>query len=153
MRPLSGNGRGVRRGPPVNHVIVCGLGPLGLAVTQALAGLECIVSVVRDPTDEEQFASVESIVEGDPTDETVLRRAHIERASALISTVEGDEENALICVTARGLNPRIRLVVRGESPRSMRILGQLGANVVVCPEVEIGRALARAILEEEEEVR
>lgn len=150
MPPPSGNRRRVHVHVPINHVIVGGLGPLGLAVVQALTGFgECIFSVVRDPTHEEQLPSVTLIFEGDPTSETVLRRAHIERASTLVSTVEGDEENALICLTARGITPNIRLVMRGESAQSIRILGQLAANAVVCPEIEMGRALVRAILEEE----
>lgn len=138
---------------PASHVIVCGFGPLGEAVVRALVGFgTTIIGIAQEP-DVEEIPSAVITIEGDPTSETVLRRASIERASALISTVEGDEDNALICLTARSLSPKIRLVVRGESPQSIGILKRLGADAVVCPEMEEGRALARAILEDTGETK
>lgn len=134
--------------PSTGHVIVCGLGDLGEAVVRALAGLgSSVIGVGQEPQGEDELFVRLTTIDGDPTSEAVLQRAHIESAGALISTVEGDASNALICVNSRGLNPRIRLVVRGETAQSVRVLESLGADVVVCPEIETGRLLARAVLE------
>lgn len=92
MPPPSDNGFRKDQDLLANHVIVCGLGPLGGAVVRALAGLgACVVGIVADAADEDETAPTFLTIEGDPTTESVLRRAYISRASTLISTVEGDE--------------------------------------------------------------
>lgn len=138
---------------PASHVIVCGFGPLGEAVVRALVSFGATIIGIAQEADFEEIPSTVITIEGDPTSEDVLSRASIERASALISTVEGDDDNALVCLTARSLSPKIRLVVRGASPQSIEILKRLGADAVVCPEIDEGPALARAILDDTGETK
>ncbi len=105
MHPQSDDGLRSDQDLLSNHVIVCGLGPLGGAVVRVLNGLgACVIGIVADAADEDETAPTFLTIEGDPTTESVLKRAYVSRASTLISTVEGDESNALICLVARALN-------------------------------------------------
>jgi Trk K+ transport system NAD-binding subunit len=52
------------------------------------------------------------IIESAEADDAVLRDAGVERAAALALVLEDDERNIRAAMTARRLNPRLRLVIR-----------------------------------------
>lgn len=99
-----------------NHVIVCGLGRIGLGVVRRL------ISTGHQPVVVERFWNTEfvpevmalkvPIVEGDASDPRVLRLAGVMRASALISAINDDLLNIEIGLTARNLRPDMRVILR-----------------------------------------
>lgn len=131
------------------HIIVCGSNALSDAVAETLVHLNRDVVVIAADGESEVHSRLGvPVIDGDPGSEVSLRAASISNASSVISTLETDEENALVCLAARGLNPAIRLILRGETERSVDLLNRIGADAVICPEVEAGRALAGAVLEQ-----
>ena len=59
-------------------------------------------------------------IEGEATEDEVLRAAGIERARGVIACVDSDAENIFITLTARELRPDIPIVARAASEDSER---------------------------------
>ena len=88
-----------------DHYLVCGFGRVGRQVVRDLraAGAKYVV-VDRNPESLEAAAGADTpYIEGEASDELLLRQAGIERARALIACVDSDAENVFITLTAREL--------------------------------------------------
>ena len=81
-------------------------------------------------------------VSGDPADESVLRQAGIDRARGLVCAVDSDAANVFITLTARALNPDLRIVARASEAASIDKLVRAGADEVVSPYGLTGRRMA-----------
>jgi voltage-gated potassium channel len=99
-----------------------------------------VVVVDRDP---EKIAIAQDAghlaVEGDATEDDVLRRAGIERAGTLIVSLHSDADAISTVLSARGLNPTVRIVARANAEHSEGKLARAGVNHVVNP-LRIGAA-------------
>jgi voltage-gated potassium channel len=85
-------------------------------------------------------------VKGRATEDEVLLAAGIERAKGLIAVAATDEENVFIVLTARGLNPNLRIVARSIQEENESKLRKAGADLVMSPYILGGRRMAAAIL-------
>jgi voltage-gated potassium channel len=83
---------------------------------------------------------------GDPSGETILKDAGIDRAKGLVSAVDSDAINVYITLTARTLNPKLNIVARASSPESVDQLYRAGADRVVSPYVLSGKQMASLAL-------
>ena len=119
-----------------SHVIVCGWGRVGKAVThECIARQQEIVLVDVDPERVGQ-AECPHIV-GDATLDAVLLAAGVERARVLIAALTTDADNLFVTLTARKLNPSLFIISRARHHESGDKLLQAGANRFVNPQ-EIG---------------
>lgn len=73
----------------------------------------------------------EQLLEGDPTDESSLRAAGIERAAGFFAAETGDTTNIVACLAARALNPQARIVAAANDPANIAKLRRAGADAVV----------------------
>jgi voltage-gated potassium channel len=130
------------------HVIVCGFGRMGQMVCGELLSKPMPFIVVD--RDERVTGRVEehgyAFIAGDATEEESLRRAGIERASALVTVLPSDAENVFLTLTARALVPALTIVARAESESGAERLRQAGASRVVSPYAIGGHRMAQAIL-------
>jgi len=117
------------------HVIVCGFGRIGVALAQELrAGGRQFVILERDEPAAAQARQLGHLcVQGDATDAKVLRDAGVMRARTLATVLPNDAANVFITLRARGLNPDLEIIARGELPGTEAMLLQAGANKVVLP--------------------
>ena len=118
-----------------NHVIVCGQGRVGLEVTRLLRrrGEDVVALDIRAEPLEAARELGAAFQAGDATDEAVLERANVAQARALVAALGGDADNTFVALTARALNPRLRIVARSGSDAAARRLETVGANLVVSP--------------------
>ena len=99
-----------------NHVIVCGLGNVGVRVVQHLRQFsEDVVAIESNP--EARFVSEVASYEvpvlyGDVRDSSMLESASVSKAKAIIAVTDNDLANLEAALTARELNPTIRVVIR-----------------------------------------
>jgi voltage-gated potassium channel len=125
------------------HVIVCGWGRVGRTIAAHLHGSATEVVVVD--SDPARVAMVGGLsVEGDATDDDVLRAAGIERAATLIAALSTDADNLYVTLSARALRPDLFIVARARLEASEPKLVQAGANRVVNPQ-KIGGARMAAL--------
>ena len=101
------------------HVIVCGLGRVGLRVVTRLleSGYEPVV-IERDWSAELVERALRfkvPVVQGDARDPQTLRRAGVQRAVAVMAVINGDMLNIEIALAARELRPTIRVILRAFS--------------------------------------
>ena len=103
-------------GPNSRQIVLCGLEGLGLRTLEELHRLgEDVVVIAASPS--EQFAARAealgaTLIRGDYTQESVLKSAGVEGASAIVLTDSSDLGNLHAALTAQELNPRIRVVLR-----------------------------------------
>jgi len=118
-----------------NHAIICGYGRIGkMIATQLEAGGVPFVIVDQAP---DRVAEVREAgrltLQGEATDEAVLKAAGISRARVLATVLPNDAANVFITLSARNMNPSVQIIARGEVPSTERKLLQAGANRVVLP--------------------
>ncbi len=85
---------------------------------------------------------------GDATEEETLREANIEDAETMLIAFGDDSDTILAIVTARALNPDIRLIARASFKENTRKMAKVGANEIILPELVGGRRMVdHALLE------
>lgn len=152
-----------------NHVVVCGLGNVGVRVVQHLRRFsEDVVAVERDP--EARFVSEVAgyevpVLFGDVRDGKVLEEASISKAKAIIAVTDNDLANLEAALTARELNPKIRIVIRmfdqklakklekfmglggaySSSARSARLFAQAAISGDILDSFEFGGTVINAV--------
>ena len=73
------------------------------------------------------------ILEGDPTDDDLLRRAGIVRASGVFAADDEDHTNIVVCMAARGIRADIKIVATVRDGRNISKMKRAGAASVVSP--------------------
>jgi len=130
------------------HVIICGFGRVGKQVANDLAvAKKEFVILEKDEEVIERWASLDSFifVKGDSTDDEVLERAGIRRATAVITCMPKDADNIYVVLAAREKNPDILIVSRASSNNSVSKLRMAGANNVIMPDSIGGSHMASLI--------
>jgi voltage-gated potassium channel len=119
------------------HYIVCGADGVGSHVARELAATRRPYVVIDPDRDKiERFHGQEegpAFLVGDATDNETLRRAGIERARGLFAVTGDDNLNLVISLSARQLNPAVRVVARCEEPRNTEKMQRAGADSAVSP--------------------
>jgi len=72
-------------------------------------------------------------IDGDPTNDKVLKRAEIESAKGLITSLETDHENLFLVISARNLNPKVKIVAKVIDPNAKDKMLRAGANETISP--------------------
>jgi voltage-gated potassium channel len=127
------------------HVVLCGWGRVGRSIAAEVleAGRDLVVVELEESRIE---GAPEAVVVGDATDDSVLRAAGIERASALVAAVDSDAANSFITLSARALKPDLFIVARARSHESEEKLRRAGADRVVNPQSIGGTRMAAFVL-------
>lgn len=131
-----------------SHVIVAGFGRMGSIVCEELsqAGTPFVVVEHYEPSVERARNCGYLAIEGKASEDEVLIRAGVERASHVVSGVDSEAENIVITLTARELSPNVRIVARAERPEEVRKLKRAGADRIVSPFHSGGLEVANMIL-------
>lgn len=117
------------------HVIICGYGRIGQMLARELKAAAAPFVILERGSDRLADATHLGFlaVQGDATDEDVLKSAGIARARALATVLPDDAANVFITLSARSLNKDLVIIARGEVPTTERKLIQAGADRVVLP--------------------
>jgi len=119
------------------HYIVCGADGVGSHVARELAATRRPYVVVD--ADREKLERLHGgdegppFIVGDATDNETLAQAGIERARGLFAVTGDDNLNMVISLSARQLNPAVRVVARCEETRNSEKMQRAGADSAVSP--------------------
>lgn len=116
-----------------NHYILCGAGKSGEHVLHELRKTRrsCVV-IERDPEKIRKLLNEGvPVIEGDATEDQILTSAGIDRAAGLVSALPNDKDNLFVVITARGLNPSLRIVAKVEEITSRDKFLRSGADTAV----------------------
>jgi voltage-gated potassium channel len=130
------------------HYIICGMGRVGRRVARELARKPASFVIVENADSKRQRFSSENwlVVAGDATQEQTLRQAQIDRARGLIAATTTDATNLYIVLTARGLNPGLKIIARASEDSAEKHLLTAGADSVVSPYSFAGQRIAQSLL-------
>ncbi len=111
-----------------DHIIVCGLGHVGIRVIEALRKLEGDV-VAIERTEADSFAtSAEKlgvpVLYGDARRDDLLIEAGVRQARAVVCATDDDLTNLEVAIDARRENPKIRVIMRVYD---QRVAGKIGS--------------------------
>ena len=120
------------------HVILCGFGKYGEEVAGHLLEQQIpLIIIDRDPDVIEYIQKSDSkllYLEGDATDEDLLKTARIGEARSLVTVLPDDAENTFVVLTARELDSRVKIISRVSDPRSASKLRLAGASHTIMPD-------------------
>jgi voltage-gated potassium channel len=132
------------------HYIVCGYGRVGRNVAQELGTTtrhfvavdedEAMLEAQKEKNPELLF------LHGDASDDDMLIRADIEDAKGVFAVTGDDSKNLMIALTAKQLNPNVRVVARCHELRNAEKMKKAGADAIVSPDFTGGMRIASAMV-------
>src|SRR5829696_3612540 len=116
------------------YIIVAGGGKVGYYLTKTLVneGYEILLiekSAKKVAVYAERFGSV--VMEGDAAELSTLEAAGAARADVVVAVTGDDEDNLVICQTAKRLFNVPRTIARVNNPKNEEIFRRLGIDVTV----------------------
>jgi voltage-gated potassium channel len=131
-----------------NHYIICGAGRVGRSVARELARKPVPFVIIESNEAKAAKYAAENwlMIVGDSTQESTLRDARIESALGLVAATTTDATNTYIVLTARGLNPKLKIIARASEENAEKHLKTAGADTVVSPYHFAGNRIAQAFL-------
>jgi voltage-gated potassium channel len=115
------------------HVILCGFGRNGKQAAQKLLDYkQDFVIIEHNHEVVEKFSEEDMLfVEGNANEDEVLVEAGILRASTLICALPSDADNLFIVLSARQINPDLKIISRAIEETSYRKMKLAGADNVI----------------------
>lgn len=132
-----------------NHYIICGYGRMGRQISAELTRRSLAFVVIERNTDVVEGLRADNIlhIQGDATSDHTLLAAGVGRARGLATALTGDADNALVVISAKGLNPTIQVVARASNGETEEKLLRAGADRVVTPYTIGGQRMALSMLQ------
>jgi voltage-gated potassium channel len=119
------------------HYIICGAGETGVHIIQEIS--KTSASFVVIDKDKERLDKLVLLhpgllyIAGDATEDEVLLKAGVERATGVFAALHSDKDNLYITVMAKQYNPQARIVALGTEDKAFNKLKNAGAEKVVAP--------------------
>ncbi len=133
-----------------NHYIICGIGRHSLHLLEELTYYKSnnVCIEISNETIEKVKKTFSDIfyIEGDASEDEVLLQAGIEKAEGIFATTSDDNLNLVICLSARRLNPKIKIVSLCVNHRNMAKIKLAGANNVISTNYIGGLRMASEML-------
>ena len=132
------------------HFVVCGAGRIGSYVIEELVA-DSRKFVVVDADEDVVEARLERhphllTMVGDASDDDTLQRAGITRAAGVFAVTGDDAKNLGISLSAKQLNPAVRVVARVHDQRNAAKTLRAGADEIVAPDFTGGHRIASLMI-------
>lgn len=133
-----------------DHYIICGFGRVGTNVANELHKTHrAFVAIDPEQAVFEQNADRFPdliYLHGDASDDDLLIRADIEKAKGVFAVTGDDSRNLMTIITAKQINPAIRVVARAQETRNIEKMRKAGADEIICPDFTGGMRMASAMV-------
>ncbi|KAA3595570.1 MAG: potassium channel protein [Calditrichaeota bacterium] len=132
------------------HFIICGDNKIGEHIAKELDNTKRPFVVV-DVSDEKLKVFIERhpdgcYIKGDATQNSVLEDAGVENAYGLFASTGNDNQNLVICLTAKHLNPNLKIISSCDNLEYDPKLRQAGADGVITPKFIGGLRMASEMI-------
>ncbi|MFH1023367.1 MAG: potassium channel protein [Planctomycetota bacterium] len=127
------------------HIVLCGGGHTGKCIADEFRKSGTLfVLVERDRESLRHVLALGDVphIEGDASEDDCLRQAGIDRARGLVAALGEDKDNVFVVLSARALNPRLRIVARLVEEENAEKLRKAGADEFVSPNAIGGLRMA-----------
>lgn len=138
------------------HYIICGLGRIGSGIARELDATGhawVAVDPAKTAADEhpsDRLAMLQNarrVLTDDATDDQVLLSAGLAQAAGVFAVTGDDSKNLLISLSAKQLNPGVRVVARVHEVANVAKCRRAGADEIVSPDFTGALRLAGAMLQ------
>lgn len=131
-----------------NHYIICGFGRVGRGAAAELkqSGVPHVIIDRREDRVEWAMRQGYLACLGDSTRDETLNEVRVMQAKGLIAALATDADNLFAVISAKTLNPKIRVAARAAEEEAERKMRQVGADAVFAPYVMTGTRLAQSLL-------
>jgi len=131
-----------------DHYIVCGYGRVGRGAAAALkdAGVPFVIIDRGEDLVERAIHEGMLAVLADANSDETLRNVGIMKAAALIATLSTDADNLFLVVSARTMNPSLRISARVSEKNSEDKFRRAGAEFVFAPYDITGHRMAESLI-------
>lgn len=133
-----------------DHYIVCGVGRVGSNVAHELVstGRHCVVVDTDLPHIESYLARHpdQLYLHGDGTDNDILLAAGVKHARGVFAVASDDSQNLVISLSAKQLNPQLRVVARCHDVKNVEKTRRAGADEIVSPDFTGGLRIVSAMV-------
>jgi voltage-gated potassium channel len=129
-----------------DHYIICGFGRMGKKIAQELHKRHRPFVVVEKDIDPSEQNKNYRFINGDATEDQDLMQAGIGKAKGLVTVLSSDIANTFTTLSARGLNPGLKIIARAEEESSKEKLLKAGADRVILPYEIGGFRITQALL-------
>jgi voltage-gated potassium channel len=131
-----------------DHVIICGYGRVGRRVAEEFRATRTPYVVVDVTPESIALAREEGgpVVLGDGTEDHDLEHAGLVRARGLVASVDSDEKNLYITLSARAQRPDLVIVARASNEAAARKIRLAGADRVIEPYSTAGLHMANSVV-------
>ena len=119
-----------------DHFIVCGSDETAQTVIQELIMTRkkyVIIEPLKERIDKLSSSAGILSIHGDPSEDDILQSAGIEKAKGILLSLPTDEANLFVTLTARSLNPKIRIVTKSIDVKSQNKMKKAGSDAVISP--------------------
>jgi voltage-gated potassium channel len=132
-----------------DHVIIVGFSTAGKSAARELRAKgmkKGQIVVISSDTVEAQEAAEAGYVSilGDASKEKNLKDAMIRKARAVIIATRKDDTNVLISLTAKDLNPGVKVISQVTDLENTKLLRKSGVETIIAPGVTSGSLMATA---------
>lgn len=132
------------------HYIVCGIGRVGGYVVDELLKTErAFVAIDVDPARiaaHQERTGHDIVLLGDASDDDLLLKAGVARAVGVFAVTGDDSRNLVVSLSAKQLNPGVRVVARVHDRHNVEKTRRAGADEIVSPDFTGGLRIASAML-------
>ena len=131
-----------------DHVIICGYGRIGAVVAREILAENVAAVIIENNAEVIHSLDEQGIpyVQGDATADETLLAAGLMRAKTLVAALTLEAANVYVTLTARQLNPTIRIVARADAQGHTQRLQRAGADQVLVPHLYGGVRMAQSVL-------
>jgi voltage-gated potassium channel len=132
------------------HFIVCGYGRVGRNVGHELAATNRHYVAIDERLENLELQKEKNpgllYLHGDASDDDMLLKADLEDAHGVFAVTGDDSRNLMIIITAKQLNPNVRVVARCGEVRNIEKMRKAGADSIVSPDFTGGMRIASAMI-------
>lgn len=132
------------------HHIVCGLGRVGANVALELARTERPYVAIDTDTSRAEICREGDpdllYLHGDAAEDHVLLAAGLERAAGVFAITGDDAKNLVITLSAKQINPAIRVVARCHEVAYIDKMRRVGADAIVSPDFNGGMSIVASMV-------
>jgi len=131
-----------------DHVVVCGYSVVGKFVTKYLEDLDAPF-VVIDNSNKHVREALNDGIEcylGDASKSSIVEALHVEKAAAIIVTLDNITKKRLICEAVLKVAKNANLIVKVVSLEEKEQLADLDITIIVDAKVEVARVLVERMI-------
>ena len=129
-----------------NHIIVCGLGRVGIQVAEDLKKAGFIVVAIEEKIENVKMVDEDLIIiNGDATNDETLLRAGLKKAKTIIACLPNDANNLFIVLSAKACTNDVQIISRASQKATIGKMKIAGAHHVIMPDSIGGTHMASLV--------